>query len=77
MMPHKDVEVVSLGSLVKVGKGKQVNGELLSDEGPFYVMNGGITHSGYFGEFNTPPKTISISERGNSCGHVQFNNNPF
>ena len=77
MMPHNDVEVVSLGSLVKVGKGKQVNGELLSDEGPFYVMNGGITPSGYFDDFNTPPETISISEGGNSCGYVQFNDKPF
>lgn len=77
MMPHKDVEVVSLGSLVKVGKGKQVNGELLSDEGPFYVMNGGITPSGYFDDFNSPPETISISEGGNSCGYVQFNDKPF
>ena len=77
MMPHNDVEVVSLGSLVKIGKGKQVNGELLSDEGPFYVMNGGITPSGYFDDFNTPPETISISEGGNSCGYVQFNDKPF
>ena len=77
MMPLNDVEVVSLGSLVKVSKGKQVNGDLLSDEGPFYVMNGGITPSGYFDEFNTPPETISISEGGNSCGYVQFNENPF
>ena len=77
MMPLNDVEVVSLGSLVKVSKGKQVNGDLLSDEGPFYVMNGGITPSGHFDEFNTPPETISISEGGNSCGYVQFNENPF
>ena len=77
MMPLNDVEVVSLGSLVKVSKGKQVNGDLLSDEGPFYVMNGGITPSGYFDEFNTPPETISISEGGNSCGYVQFNDKPF
>jgi type I restriction enzyme S subunit len=76
-MPSNDVETVYLGSLVKVCKGKQVNGELLSDEGHYYVMNGGITPSGYYNEFNTPPGTISISEGGNSCGYVQFNDNPF
>ena len=77
MMPNGDVEAVSLGRLVKVCKGKQVNGVLLSDTGPYYVMNGGITPSGYYDTFNTPPGTISISEGGNSCGYVQFNDDPF
>ena len=76
-MPNGDVEAVSLGRLVKVCKGKQVNGVLLSDTGPYYVMNGGITPSGYYDTFNTPPGTISISEGGNSCGYVQFNDDPF
>ena len=40
-------------------------------------MNGGITPSGYYDEYNTPAGTISISEGGNSCGFVQFNEMPF
>ena len=40
-------------------------------------MNGGITPSGYFSEHNVPAGTISISEGGNSCGYVQFNEEPF
>ena len=40
-------------------------------------MNGGITPSGYYDDYNTPAGTISISEGGNSCGFVQFNEMPF
>lgn len=40
-------------------------------------MNGGITPSGYYDDYNTPAGTISISEGGNSCGFVQYNENPF
>lgn len=40
-------------------------------------MNGGITPSGYYEEYNTPAGTISISEGGNSCGFVQYNEEPF
>lgn len=40
-------------------------------------MNGGITPSGYYSEYNVPAGAISISEGGNSCGYVQFNEEPF
>jgi type I restriction enzyme S subunit len=40
-------------------------------------MNGGITPSGYHSNFNTEADTISISEGGNSCGYVQYNNSKF
>ena len=40
-------------------------------------MNGGIEPSGYYNDFNTSANTISISEGGNSCGFVQFNDVPF
>lgn len=40
-------------------------------------MNGGITPSGYYDEYNTPAGTISISEGGNSCGFVQYNEKAF
>ena len=40
-------------------------------------MNGGITPSGYYDDYNTPAGTISISEGGNSCGFVQYNETPF
>lgn len=36
-------------------------------------MNGGIVPSGYCDNYNTLGDTISISEGGNSCGHVNYN----
>ncbi|MBD5397416.1 restriction endonuclease subunit S [bacterium] len=70
-------ETVALTSVANIVKGKQLNGEELSDSGTYYVMNGGIVPSGYYHEYNTPENTISISEGGNSCGYVQFNHKPF
>ena len=66
-----------LSELVDIIKGKQLNADNLSEEGDFYVMNGGITPSGYYSEYNVPAGAISISEGGNSCGYVQFNEEPF
>ena len=73
----KGVNSVQLGSLVQICKGKQLNAELLSETGLYYVMNGGIFPSGYYDTYNTPQDIISISEGGNSCGYVQFNHKPF
>ena len=70
-------EEVALSSLAKIIKGKQINGTELFDSGNYYVMNGGTLPSGFYNEYNTPANTISISEGGNSCGYVQFNNVPF
>lgn len=66
-----------LSSVCKIQKGQQVNGEELSELGDYYVMNGGIEPSGYYDRYNTDANTISISEGGNSCGYVQYNNIPF
>ena len=60
-----------------VVKGKQINGEFLSESGKYYVMNGGIEPSGFYNDYNVEANTISISEGGNSCGYVQFNACPF
>lgn len=56
-----------------IQKGQQINKAVLSDEGKYYVLNGGITPSGYTDSFNTMEDTISISEGGNSCGFVALN----
>ena len=66
-----------LSELVNIVKGKQINADTLSETGDYYVMNGGITPSGYYSEYNVPAGSISISEGGNSCGYVQFNEKPF
>jgi len=77
LLPLEVDKTAELGTLVQICKGKQLNGEFLSDEGMYYVMNGGIFPSGYYDEYNTPAGTISISEGGNSCGFVQYNEKPF
>ena len=69
--------LANLSAICNIVKGKQVNGEELSGKGKYYVMNGGITPSGYYDQCNTPANTISISEGGNSCGYVQYNKSSF
>ena len=66
-----------LSELVDIIKGKQLNADTLSEVGDYYVMNGGISPSGYYSDYNVPAGAISISEGGNSCGYVQFNEEPF
>lgn len=70
-------DVVILSEICEIIKGKQVNGEFLSEKGMYYVMNGGTEPSGYYNDYNVKANTISISEGGNSCGYVQFNTSPF
>ena len=70
-------DVVVLEDIGDVVKGKQINGEFLSESGKYYVMNGGIELSGFYNDYNVEANTISISEGGNSCGYVQFNAYPF
>ena len=47
------------------------------EDGEFYVLNGGKEPSGYTNTWNTPENTITISEGGNSCGFVNFNEEKF
>ena len=75
----KDIkgDVVTLSEVCEIIKGKQINGEFLSDKGKYHVMNGGTDPSGYYSHYNVEANSISISEGGNSCGYVQFNTSPF
>lgn len=57
-------EEKSLSELAEITKGQQVNGNQLSKNGKYYVMNGGIMPSGYYDDYNTEAGTISISEGG-------------
>ncbi len=66
-----------LGELCQIKKGEQINRTELLDDDKYYVMNGGITPSGFYHSYNTKANTISISEGGNSCGYVQYNDVPF
>ena len=68
---------VKLGEICDIVKGEQINKSTLSKAGKYYVLNGGITSSGYTDVWNTYENTISISEGGNSCGFVNFNREKF
>ena len=70
-------DIITLSEICDIVKGEQINGELLSEHGKYYVMNGGTNPSGYYDNYNVGAYTISISEGGNSCGYVQFNKCPF
>lgn len=70
-------ETDSIENIAKIIKGEQINKSELSSYGTYYVLNGGVTPSGYTEKFNTKSNTISISEGGNSCGYVSYNHQDF
>lgn len=70
-------EQEKLGYICDIVKGEQVNKNSLYEVGKYYVLNGGVTPSGYTAIWNTSENTISISEGGNSCGFVNFNREKF
>ena len=57
-----------LGEVANIQKGQQLGKAEMSNNGAFYVLNGGMEPSGYTNQYNTFANTISISEGGNSCG---------
>lgn len=74
---HHVWEQRRLSEVACLAKGQQINKTKLSENGEYYVLNGGMTPSGYTSDYNTPENTISISEGGNSCGFVCYNFSKF
>ncbi|MBQ6628283.1 MAG: restriction endonuclease subunit S [Methanobrevibacter sp.] len=72
-----DYDIVKLKDIAKINKGKQLNKDAMIEDGEYYVLNGGKEPSGYTNSWNTPENTITISEGGNSCGYVNFNEEKF
>ena len=70
-------KMIKLGECCEIIKGDQLNKNTLKTDGEFYVLNGGITPSGYVDKWNVLENTISISEGGNSCGFVNYNKTKF
>ena len=66
------VEHKNIGNLITIEKGKQLNKTLLSDEGEYPVINGGIMPSGYWNEYNYDENLITISQGGASAGYVNY-----
>ena len=57
------VEHKKLGELIIIEKGKQLNKTLLSSNGKYPVINGGIMPSGYWNEYNYTENLITISAK--------------
>lgn len=65
----KEVAVYSTGA--------QLNRSALSVTGPYPVINGGVSPSGYFDEWNTEGDVITVSQGGASAGYVAWLSSSF
>ena len=70
-------KLIKLKEIASYAKGSQINGDDLVENGVYEYLNGGINPSGKWNDFNTPGGTVTISEGGNSCGYVNYMENPF
>ena len=70
-------EVKRLGDIAEVAKGEQLHSDESSAEKEIPHYNGGVSPSGFTHKENAPANSIAISEGGNSCGFVQFIDQPF
>ncbi|MDK4681184.1 restriction endonuclease subunit S [Kingella negevensis] len=66
-----------LGEVAKIEKGKQLNKKVLSETGDYPVINGGMSLSGYWHEYNYTADKIVISQGGASAGFVNWLQTPF
>lgn len=71
------VHFCSLEDVCRIETGKQINKGNLLSEGNYPVLNGGISPSGYWHEYNTDANTIAISQGGASAGYVNYITTPF
>lgn len=67
----------NLNEICKITKGDQINNENLTNNGKYYYLNGGLKLSGWTDNFNRLGNTISISEGGEYCGFVNYNQRNF
>jgi type I restriction enzyme S subunit len=65
-------EWATLGDVINLEKGKQLNKELLSENGLYPAYNGGVSFSGFTNFYNYNENTIIISQGGASAGFVNF-----
>lgn len=74
---HNKALEISLGEIANIWKGRQLNREHMTEDAPYYVLNGGISPSGRTTDWNCEAGTITISEGGNSCGFVAYSSERF
>lgn len=73
----KSSYIKQLMEICELKKGMQLNKIHMNKHGVYYVLNGGRSPSGMTSNYNTYKNTISISEGGNSCGFVTYNQENF
>ena len=66
------VEWKTIGDILAVHTGKQLNRSGLSEVGAYPVINGGRTPSGYSDSHNENKNSITISQGGESAGFVNW-----
>ena len=66
------VEYKTLDKVCKINKGKQLNKDGLLSDGMYPVINGGITPSGYWNDYNYDENLITISQGGASAGYIAY-----
>ena len=71
------VEYSTVGDICNIEKGIQLNKDSLSEDGEYPVINGGISPSGYWNDYNFEANKITISQGGASAGYVNFIKTPF
>lgn len=69
--------VKRLGEIAEIEKGEQLRSDETNAESEIPHYNGGVSPSGFTHKENAPANSIAISEGGNSCGFVQFIDQPF
>ncbi len=67
-----EVEWKALGEVIMLDKGRQLNKELLSENGLYPAYNGGVSHSGFTDNYNYDENKIIVSQGGASAGFVNF-----
>ncbi|EPK5169314.1 restriction endonuclease subunit S [Pseudomonas aeruginosa] len=72
LLDGADVEWKELGGVIKLEKGRQLNKELLSDDGLYPAYNGGVSYSGFTDTFNYSENKTIVSQGGASAGFVNF-----
>lgn len=69
--------IYELSSVADLAKGVQLSSSLKDESAKFLHFNGGITYSSRTSRANRDANTTIVSEGGNSCGYVQFVEEPF
>ncbi len=64
--------IISLGEVITLEKGKQLNKSLLTESEEYPAYNGGVTYSGFTDKYNYSENKTIISQGGASAGFVNF-----